>query len=243
MHYLKLIKAHLYYLLNKKNIIILIILNLISFIYVFVSSGLFNGYDMLDANRKYYYDIYNENTFIYFKIFYILFICFVSIAFFSGAYSKYSALIIKDKKSRLDFYVTKYVTLAVVNLCELIYLYLIYSLVLLLTPYFKDVLYYFNFFVLLYLVGLYYMFLCTSLLILSKTYLSGLVVIVLFWISVGISESFEVNTLTTICLSVLPNIIIINGLYSVPQGNFYLFIIVYVTLLINVMVIINCDTL
>ena len=122
----KYIKTHLYYLLTKKNVIFLILLNILCLSYCLYISGVFDGIHSLDANRSFYLSSFNNNYFFFIKIVFISFVIFINISYFGREYAKYSELFIRNKNTKIQFYITKYISIFIFIFVELFFLFFIY---------------------------------------------------------------------------------------------------------------------
>lgn len=231
--YLNLFKVHLYYLITKKNFIVILILNIVSVVYILYASCIFDGFQAIDSDREYYKQLYTENTFFYIKVYYVCFISFINISFFSGFYSKYSQYIIRSNKSKIVFLISKYISIIVFDTIELLFLFIVFRLVYSLMPYSQISFEFFRYFFNLYIAGIFYTLLSSLLLILLKTYLAGFVSIILYWLSFASSGSSTVTSFQKIVLCILPN--------SISDTSYCHFIygICHVLLLILILIILN----
>ncbi len=194
---LKYIKTHLYYLLTKKNVIFLIILNILCLSYCIYISSIFDGIHELDANRSFYLTNFNNNYFFFIKIVYICFIIFINISYFGREYSKYSELFIKNMKTKIVFYITKYISIFLFIFLELFILFFIYFSIISLLPYGKFYISTIGSFIRLYLLGSFYLLLSSILLLIFKTYLASIISLVFYWFSFVYSSYNDVLTEST----------------------------------------------
>ena len=204
-YYHRYIKSHLYYLISKKNLIVLIILNLIFFSYSFYISNIFKSWIELDSYREYYFSNFNSNFFLSSKIIYISIILFLNISYFGKEYKEYSAYFIRNKRTKIDFYITKYIAFILVMVFEEFIFFLIYIFYCAILPYgmIKEI-YVITFFNIFYL-GLFYFLLSSIFIIIFKTYLSSLFSLIFFFMSLALGEySTTKNTFYNIVLLILP---------------------------------------
>lgn len=181
MSFLKHIKTHLFYLLSRRNIILLSVINLLVIIILLISSQIFKGFAYIDEYRRDTLEEFRQSSFIIIKICILFIFLFVNMSYFSGNSSKYSQYFIKDKNSKRLFYLTKYISIVLFNTLEYFILYFSYEFVRLILPNtiypFEDFKLYFY----VYLMGLYYLFLSSLLLIISESNFSLIIPIIMFW--------------------------------------------------------------
>ena len=203
MYYLKLIKTHIFYLISKKNIIMISLMNIFSILLTIWISSILDGYYTLDASRRTYFDDFQDSYFLFLKIFYVSFILYINISYFSVEYSSYSCFIIRDRKSKYSFYITKYLSIILFDLIEFIFLSLVYLIVLYLMPYGR---YYFEYlfsFIRIFLLGMYYLFLSSLLLLIFKSYFASLFCFLLFFSSIMVSSN-NLSKFSLVYLAIFP---------------------------------------
>ena len=179
----KYIKTHLYYLLSKKNVIFISILNILCLFYFLYISGIFDGIGSIDAKRDEYFNRFNNDYFFFLKIVYISFIIFISIGYFGREYAKYKELFIRDKKTKAFFYITKYISIILFNLFELLFLIFNYLFILALMPYGRFFISTFRAFSRLFLLGIFYLFFSSFFLLIFNTYLASIISMICYWFS------------------------------------------------------------
>ncbi|MCR5740853.1 MAG: hypothetical protein K6G38_00105 [Gammaproteobacteria bacterium] len=238
MRILKEIKTHLFYLLSKRNIITLIILNIIILSLLLVESQIFKGYSYVDEYRKMCLEIYLNSSFPFIKIVYIFFILFVNLTFFFGNYSKYSQYFITSKKTKVSFYVTKYISVIIFVTVELIIIYSIFEIIKLLMPYGDYPSEELNLFFYIYLMGLYYLFLSSILLMLSQSNFALLIPIIIFWVSDVMSVDADKNIFTKLFLISCVSVSYESGIY---YGVLHAILLIILNILISILIIKNKD--
>ena len=181
MSFLKHIKTHLFYLLSRRNIILLSVINFLVLILLLITSQIFKGLSYVDEYRRDTLEQFRQSSFILIKICLLFIFLFVNMSYFSGNSSKYSQYFIKDKKSKNLFFLTKYISIVLFNTIEYLILYFSYEFVRLLLPNtiypFQDFKLYFY----VYLMGLYYLFLSSFLLIITESNFSLIIPLIMFW--------------------------------------------------------------
>ena len=181
MSFLKHIKTHLYYLLSRRNIILLSVINVFVLVLLLITSQIFKGITYIDEYRRDTLEQFRQSSFILIKICLLFIFLFVNMSYFSGNSSKYSQYFIKDKKSKIKFYLTKYISIILFDTIEYFILYFSYEFVRLILPNtiypFQDFKLYFY----VYLMGLYYLFLSSFLLIITESNFSLIIPLIMFW--------------------------------------------------------------
>ena len=207
------IKTHLYYLLSKRNIIVISVINLIYLILLLIESQIFKGYSYLDTYRSESLEIYTESVYPFIKIIYLFFILFVNLSYFTGNESKYSQYLIKDKKTKSIFYISKYISIIIFISIEYLFLYLSYEMVKMIMPYskypFSDLNKYFS----VYLMGIYYLLFSSVILIISKSNFSLVIPIIIFFISDIMIDEIEKEGILKFILFFTVSTTIENGIY------------------------------
>ena len=179
----KYILTHLFYLLSKKNVVFLVVFNLVCSIYLVYISSIFEGIHTIDANRSIYYEHFNNDFFQFTKIVFICFIIFMSISFFGREYNLYSNLLIKDKRTKAIFYITKYISFLLISLLELLFISISYYSLLAILPYGKFYISSIGTFLRLLFLGSFYLFFTSFLLSLFNTHLAGIISLISYWFS------------------------------------------------------------
>ncbi len=239
-YYLNYIKTHLYYLISKKNLIVFTIFNIFFIGYTFYLSNISKSKIELDAYRDSYYQSFNTNFFLFFKIIYISLILFLNISYFNKEYKEYSQYFIRNKRTKIDFYITKYFSFILVMFLELVLFLTVYIIFNILLPYGKIEGIYLVPFINIFLLGIFYFLLSSLLMLLFKTYLSSIFSLLFFWISFALSEyNQDLNSFIRVLLLIVP---FPSGTYSVfSYGSIH--IVLYITILtfINILVLIKTD--
>ena len=235
MSFLKHIKTHLYYLLSKRNIILLSVINVAVIILLLISSTLFKGFTYSDEFRRETIETYRQSSFILIKICLLFMFLFVNMSYFSGNSSKYSQYFIKDKRTKLLFYLTKYITIVIFDTIEYLILYFSYEFIKLLLPGtiypLQDFRLYFN----VYLMSIYYVFLSSALLILSDSIFSMVIPIIMFWGTDILIQSDEKGTLINKIILALNVSATYEG--ELVFGIFHALLMIIIMIEINVIVI------
>lgn len=182
-NYIKLIKANIFYLLSKRNIILLFILNISSILVFVYNTQIYKGFSYLDANRFDSLFYFEANVFQFIKFIYVIFVVFINMSYFTGEYSNYSAYFIKNRRTKIDFYITKYLSVILLDSLELIYLYFNQEFIKVLMPFYSFPFVNLNKYISLYVLGLFIFFLSSLILIISKSIFSSIFTIILFWFS------------------------------------------------------------
>ena len=203
MSFLKQIKTHLYYLLSRRNIILLSVINVFVLVLLLISSQVFKGITYIDEYRRDTLEQFRQSSFILIKICLLFIFLFVNMSYFSGNSSKYSQYFIKDKKSKIQFYLTKYISIILFDTIEYLILYFSYEFVRLILPNtiypFQDFRLYFY----VYLMGLYYLFLSSLLLIVTESNFSLIIPLIMFWgTDILLSSSDKGTLLNKIILAI-----------------------------------------
>lgn len=113
--YFLLIKLHINYLLNKINTLLLGTLALIVLILLVISSKVFMDFSTKWLDRANYYSNYVSVTTNIFKIIIPIFSIFLYGSSFLYINNDYSLIIIKERKNKVVFYITKILSLTFVN--------------------------------------------------------------------------------------------------------------------------------
>lgn len=241
MFFLKLIKVHISYLFNKKNIILTLIINFISIVYLFISSSVLNGYYVLDSNRSYYLSIYTGNFILFLRIFYIIYIFYASLTYFIKSYSNYSQFIIKDKKSLILFYITKYFSLLIVISIQYVLFILYYVLILILMPYSRYIFSITPVILKIYLISIIYLLISCYLLNKFNSNFASFLGFMLYFISFIMSyQTSDINVISKIFLVIFPNIV--GDDYLLLYGYYHIIVLTILLIFINYLSIKKLDS-
>ena len=239
MRIFKEIKTHLFYLLTKRNLYTILILNVVIIVLLLIESGIFKGYSYVDEYRNECLEIYSSSTFPFIKIIYIFLILFVNLTFFLGNYSKYGEFFIRDRKSKATFYLTKYLSVILFITIEFIFIYMVYEVIKMIMPYgdypFRDLGTYYS----LYLMGLYYLFLSSSLLMLSKSNFSLVIPIIIYWVGDVMVSTSTMDIITKIFLAMTINISAEDGLYF---GYIHAYLLIFLNIVLSTLIVIIKET-
>ena len=238
-YFQKLFKTHLYYLCTKKNIILIIIFNILIFLFSIYSSSIFDGYYQIDSLRKSYFESFNESYFFFIKIFYICFIIFINISFFSGEHSKYSEFFIRNRKTKIIFYTSKYLSLIFFIFLELIYLLFIYELIIIILPLGSNYFLYLDSFINLYFIGIFYCFLSSLILNIFKSYLSSFIALIIYWFGVIATDNMSNSLFNIIVKYAIPSLD--NKSLIFLPGYPILFIYITILVILNALVLLLRD--
>ena len=241
MNFLKQIKTHLFYLLSKRNIILLVILNSLVIFLLIISSQLFKGISYIDEYRRETLEQYRQSSFILIKVCILFVFFFVNMSYFSGLSSKYSQYFIKDKKTKITFYLSKYLSIFIFDSFEYIFLYFNYELIKILLPYNAYPLQDFKLYFSLYLMGVYYIFLSSLLLIITDSYFSLVVPIIMFWSSDILIDSITNSTILN--KAILALTVSVSYENVLPFGILHAFLMILIMIELNIVVIKKKDTL
>ena len=241
-YYLKYIKTHLYYLISKKNLIVLLVLNIFFIGYTFYLSNVIKNKIELDAYRNTYYDSFNTNYFLFLKIIYISLILFLNISYFAKDYKEYSQYFIRNKRTKIDFYITKYFSFIIVMFIEILLFLTVYIIFNIMLPYGKIEGIYLLSFISIFSLGIFYFLLSSVLMLIFKTYLSSIFTLVFFWISFALSEyNQEFNFFIRLVLLIIP---FPSGTYSVySYGELHIFLYMIILAIFNILVLTRSDGL
>ena len=240
MKFLHLIKSHFYYLSTKRNLIIVVLLNLASLFYFLINSSAFNDQAAIDAERGRYLELYETNSLPFIRIFFVFFVSFINLSFFTGNYSRYAQYYIRSFKTKINFYLTKYLSVIFFDTFEYLILYGIYETIKIILPFgvypFSDLMVCFK----IYLVGIYYLLFSSIFLVITKTYLAALVPIILFWIA----ESSAQGEQSIVFIKVINIIsVTINSNGDFYYGFPHTFFIIFIVLWLNILIVLRKDAL
>lgn len=226
----KLIESQLFYLLTKRNLIVLVIFNVTLTLFFLIESQIFKGSAYVDSYRTECLTLFTEGSFTFVKIFYLLFVLFINLSYFQGSYSNYSQYYITDTKSKISFYITKYLSLIIFDFIEFSIIYLINTFIYVSMPYgmypFQNLDIYFS----LFLSGIYYMLLSSIILMISSSNLSLLIPVSLFWGGEIIRDSVSISLFfkkMVLFLTVTPTYDM-----GLPFGNLHAILMIVLTSLI-----------
>jgi len=242
IYYSKLIKTHLYYIFNKKNLTVITLVNILLFILLLIDSNIFKRMSNLDANRREYFYNFVTNYFIILRILLISFIIFLTIGYFLKEYNSYQELLIKSIKTKISFYITKYLSIILLYFLEVFMAFIEFEFVLLIVPYGRMHALFIKSFFNLFLTGVFYIFLSSILILLLSTYFGALISIIIYMISFIYTNFYEIkDSIKSFIIMAIPN-----------GGNEYLlldyslvFLLIYILILaiINAIIIIKKDGL
>lgn len=234
------IKTHLYYLLSKRNIIVISVINLIYVIFLLIESQAFKGHNYIDTYREECLEIYIESVYPFIKIIFLFFILFVNLSYFTGNESRYSQYLIKDKESKILFYISKYISIIIFVSIEFLFLYLSYEIVKMIMPYskypFRDLSRYFG----VYLMGLYYLLLSSIILIITRSNFALVIPIITFFVSDILVDELERDEITKYIFIFTVSSNIENGLYF---GYIHALLLIILLGIVNVIVVKEIDIL
>ncbi len=234
------IKTHLYYLLSKRNIIVISVINLIYIILLLVESQAFKGHNYIDTYRDECLETYMESIYPFINIIFLFFILFVNLSYFTGNESKYSQYLIKDKESKIIFYISKYISIIMFVTIEFLFLYLSYEIVKMIMPYsrypFRDLSRYFS----VYLMGLYYLLLSSIILIITRSNFALVLPIITFFVSDILVNDLEMDEITKVLMMFTLSCSLEKGLYF---GYFHAILLIILLSIINVIVVKEIDIL
>ncbi len=180
--FLNFIRSNLYYLLTKKNLILLFIINVLSLFVIILNSSVLKGVSYLDSFRFLSDEYFETNVFQFIKFLYAIFVVFINMSYFTGDYSNYSLYFIRDYKSKILFYLSKYFAVIIFDLIEFLILFYMREFIKGLTPYYSVPFKHLTKYISLYLLGLYVLMLSSLFMIITGSHLSGLFSLAIYWL-------------------------------------------------------------
>lgn len=210
--YLLLIKLHINYLLNKINILLLGTLTLIVLTLLVLSSKVFMNFSTRWLERTNYYNNYISVTTNIFKIIVPIFSIFLYGSSFLHINNDYNLIIIKERRNRLFFYITKILSLTLINLIIILLITLMFfnlgklSFETLFSENFN-----FMFWFDLFLVSTIYGIISSNIVIMINNPFSYLIVIIFYIVYISLCEMYEPNNLMILFIPVIVENIKINN--------------------------------
>ncbi len=234
------IKTHLYYLLSKRNIIVISVINLIYLILLLIESQIFKGYIFIDTYREESLEVYTESIYPFIKVIFLFFILFVNLSYFTGNESRYSQYLIKDKSTKRIFYISKYISIIIFITIEYLFLYLSYEIIKMIMPYTKYPFSDLNKYISVYLMGIYYLLLSSIILIITRSNFALVLPIITFFVSDILIKDLEMDEITKVLMMFTLSCSLEKGLYF---GYFHAILLIILLSIINVIVVKEIDIL
>ena len=237
--FLAFIKTNLYYLLTKRNVFLLIIVNLLSLFIIIINSSILKGMPYIDAFRNESNLYYETNVFQFIKFLYGIFVVFINISYFNNEYSSYASYLIKDYKTKIMFYLSKYIAVMLFDFLEFLALFYVKELVKIFTPFYRNPFSHFKEYISLFCLGLYAFIISSLLMITTKSHLSGIFALIVYWVS----DLVVIDNSTTIGKIVSFLIISIDENGSYYYGSLHILFLFLALFLINISVLLYKDNI
>ncbi|MBU1144270.1 MAG: hypothetical protein KJ971_00235 [Firmicutes bacterium] len=223
-----LIKLHLYYLINRISLFLILFFSLIVFIVLLYNSNFEMGYTVLDASRTEYALNYYQESILIITLISILFSVFLHLNAFSQQTNRFAFYIVDSKKAKLNYVVSKQIALMIINFIFILnqfFLFLIIGEVL--TPFFMDWNQIFSLFWMVFIQASLFGLLQVYLMYLIHHIFTGIIPILLFWLIEAISsfDSLQTQKLFSTFQIVFPHISYINNQYNLAHSMLYYIIV------------------